>query len=230
MKKVVSYLRVSTDKQGKSGLGIEAQREAVSRWLPAGHAVYKEFVECESGRRDTRPELAKALDACRLYKATLAVAKCDRLTRSTAFLENFLKEVDGGGFEVAFCDMPQAMETHSGLTMLRMMAVVAQWEAEAISTRTKAAMAAKKAQGHVFPGRPGHKMPPEIQQAGPKARSDRANKRALLYKPVLDEIGDKTLQQVADELNDRQVSTPSGRGLWSSSAVLRLKRRLNDGR
>src|SRR3954471_1117781 len=135
----VSYLRVSTDRQGRSGLGLEAQRKAVQEFLNGGRwDLIAEFVEVESGKRDDRPKLAEALSLCRLHNATLVIAKLDRLSRDAAFLLGLQK----AGVRFVAADMPEANELVVGI-----MAVVAQAERKMISTRTKAALAAAKARG-----------------------------------------------------------------------------------
>ena len=135
----VSYLRVSTGRQGQSGLGIEAQRAAVTEYLNGGNwQVIKEFVEVESGSRNDRPELAKAMSLCRLRNATLVIAKIDRLSRDAHFLLGLQKS----GVRFVAADMPEANEMVVGI-----MAVVAQAERKMISVRTKSALAAAKARG-----------------------------------------------------------------------------------
>src|SRR5690348_16777797 len=143
--KFVSYLRVSTARQGKSGLGLEAQREAVRQFVTsrAGHIIAPEFVEVESGKRNDRPELVKALKRCRLTGAKLIVAKLDRLSRNAAFLMTLR---DSGADFVA-ADLPEANTMTVGI-----MAVVAQHERETISHRTKAALAAAKSRGKELGG------------------------------------------------------------------------------
>src|SRR4051812_13399101 len=130
----VAYYRVSTDRQGKSGLGLEAQREAVRSFLDGGSwMLTAEVTEVESGKRNDRPELDRALGLCRLYGATLIVAKLDRLARNVAFIS---KRMESG------VDFPQA----NRLTV-HILAAVAEHEAAMISQRTKAALAAAKARG-----------------------------------------------------------------------------------
>src|SRR4051794_25000743 len=141
----VSYLRVSTDRQGRLDLGLEAQRKAVEDFLNGGRwDLIAEFVEVESGKRDDRPKLAKALALCRLHNATLVIAKLDRLSRDAAFLLGLQK----AGVRFVAADMPEANELVVGI-----MAVVAQTERKMISVRTKAALAAARARG-VRLGRP----------------------------------------------------------------------------
>src|SRR3954471_22044869 len=132
--KFISYLRVSTAKQGASGLGIDAQRKAVTDYLNGGRwSLITEVVEVESGKRSDRPKLAEALRLCRLHNATLVIAKLDRLSRDAAFLMKLQNE----GVRFVAADMPEANEMVVGI-----MAVVAQAERKMISARTKAALQA----------------------------------------------------------------------------------------
>lgn len=135
--KAVLYSRVSTDRQGKSGLGLEAQQAAMTAWVKSNKAeVLEEFVEVESGKKSDRPELAKALKLAKRQKATLVIAKLDRLSRNASFLLS----LRDSGVEFVCTDMPEANRLTIGI-----MAVMAEHEREMISERTKAAMAAKKA-------------------------------------------------------------------------------------
>ena len=146
--KFVAYLRVSTDRQGKSGLGLEAQRAAVESYLDGGRwKIINEFLEVESGRRSDRPKLAEALAMCRAHRAALVVAKVDRLARSQSFLSRILE----AGVDVRFCDLPQ-IEGPTGRFLLPSMMAVAELEAGMISARTKAALAASKARGKKLGG------------------------------------------------------------------------------
>ena len=132
----VAYYRVSTERQGQSGLGLEAQRTAVDNYLNGGNwTLLDTFTEVESGRRNDRPELAKALDLCRRRKATLVIAKLDRLARNVAFIANLME----ANVDLVAVDMPQA----NRLT-LHIMAAMAEHEAQAVSQRTKAALQAAK--------------------------------------------------------------------------------------
>lgn len=138
-RKCVSYLRVSTTRQGESGLGIEAQRSSVTNYLSGDRwKVVGEFVEVESGRNNHRPELQKAITTCRIHGATLVVSRLDRLARNAHFLLG-LKEA---GIEILCVDMPSANALTIGI-----MAMVAQEEARLISARTKAALAMAKQRG-----------------------------------------------------------------------------------
>jgi DNA invertase Pin-like site-specific DNA recombinase len=137
--KFVAYYRVSTDKQGKSGLGLDAQRKAVNDYLDGGDwELVAEFTEIESGKRSDRPELAKALAACKRRKATLVIARLDRLARNVHFISGLMET------KVKFvaCDMPEATPF-----MLHIYAAVAEQEARAISARTKVALQAAKQRG-----------------------------------------------------------------------------------
>src|SRR6516162_8861224 len=137
--KFVSYLRVSTDRQGRSGLGLEAQRKAVEDYLNGGNwELLAEFVEIETGKKDDRTKLRKALHRCKVTGATLVIAKLDRLSRNFAFIA----ALQDSGAKFVAADMPEANET-----MIQFMAVIAQHERKAISARTKAALAAAKARG-----------------------------------------------------------------------------------
>ena len=142
---MVAYYRVSTDRQGQSGLGLEAQREKVSQLAAErGAVVVAEFVEVESGRKTDRPELAKALVEARKRKAAITVAKLDRLARDAEFVLRLSREAETnglGGF--IFCDLPDVDATTSaGRLILSVMASVAEFESRRISERTKDALAA----------------------------------------------------------------------------------------
>src|SRR5439155_7141311 len=147
--KFVAYYRVSTGRQGKSGLGLEAQRAAVASYLNGGDwSIVAEFTEVESGKRSDRPALDQALAAARLHRASLVVSKVDRLTRSVAFLSRLLE----AGVDVRFADLPQ-IEGATGRFLLQQMVAVAELEAGMISARTKAALAAAKKRGKKLGGR-----------------------------------------------------------------------------
>ena len=213
----VTYHRVSTQRQGKSGLGLDAQRAAVRSYLDSNNGLeLASFTEVESGKVNERPQLAAALRRCRQTRATLLVAKLDRLSRNAAFL---LSLRDAGVRFVA-ADMPDMNETVVGV-----MAVIAQHERQAISDRTKAALAAAKRRG-VKLGNPDLK-------AGTKATAARsphrplqlvATSRAEELRDVVTEAraqGCVSLRQLAEHLNGLGVQTPRG-GSWAAASVSRL--------
>ncbi len=207
--KFFSYLRVSTDRQGEHGYGIEAQRKAVTDYLNGGDwELLGEFVEVESGKRNARPELAKALAACKRHKAKLVIAKLDRLARNVAFIANLMD----GKIDFVCCDMPQA----NRLT-IHVLAAVAEHEREMISARTKAGLAAAKAKG--------------VELGNAKLAADNraaAVARAKALKPVLTELRKLSARAAAVELNRRDVPTPTG-APWSAKTVIRARERIGLG-
>ncbi len=205
----ISYLRVSTDRQGRSGLGIEAQRAAVASYLAGfGAAPITEFVEVESGKRADRPELTRALAECRVRKATLVIAKLDRLARDAHFLLGLQRS------DIAFtaADMPNANRLTVGI-----MAMVAEEERRA---------AAAKARGVKLGGRPESLKNTELgRQRGTEARRARAAARAKDLAPVIEAIraeGVTSATGVAKALNERGIPTARG-GKWQAVQVQRLE-------
>lgn len=218
--KFVAYLRVSTARQGASGLGLEAQRSAVQSFLAGrqGHMV-AEFVEVESGKRDDRPQLAAALAACRLHRATLVMAKLDRLARNVRFIAGIMDS----GVDFVACDMP-----HANRLTLHLMAAMAEHEAAAISERTKAALAAAKARGTKLGNPYGaahlHAGCKDAARLSSFARRAKAVERALGIQPILDGLRSNGLCSAADqarELNRQGVPAPRG-GPWQASQVRRV--------
>lgn len=216
----VSYSRVSTAKQGRSGLGLEAQREAVARYLNGGRwKLVGEFVEVESGRRSDRPELAKAVAVCRLYGARLIVAKLDRLSRDPGFL----RDLERSGIDFVAADMPDANRLTVGI-----MALVAEQEREAISARTKAALQAAKARGQVLGGYKGHTFTEAEHEASARARRARSEAQAARLGPVIAELqaaGITSAYGLAKALNERGIPTPRG-STWQAVQVQRVLKRL----
>jgi DNA invertase Pin-like site-specific DNA recombinase len=224
--KFVAYYRVSTARQGRSGLGVEAQREAVAAYLDGGRwRIVAEFTEVESGVRADRPELDKALAAARLHKAALVVAKVDRLTRSVAFLSRLLE----AGVDVRFCDLPQ-IEGPTGRFMLQQLVAVAELEAGLISARTKAALAQAKRRGVKLGGfREGARLTAKARARGRAVRQAKADARAADIGPTIEEIrqtGIVSLASIAAALNDRGIPTPRGGSQWSAVQVGRILERL----
>jgi DNA invertase Pin-like site-specific DNA recombinase len=218
--KFVSYLRVSTKRQGESGLGLEAQRAAVAVWLNGGDwTLVEEHVEIESGKRaDNRPALAKAFDACRAYNAKLVIAKLDRLSRDPVFLLS----LRDAGIEFIAVDMPHANRLTVGI-----MALVAEQEREAISSRTKAALAAAKARGTKLGKPKGTKVQSAEIGAARGLVVITANAEAFARRmgPVLDELSGLSASAAAQELERRGYATARG-GRWSANLVIRTRKRL----
>lgn len=221
--RVVTYYRVSTVAQGRSGLGLEAQRAAVAQFCGGrGCDVVAEFVEIESGKRNDRPELAKALHMAKVTGATLVVAKLDRLSRNVAFLA----ALQDSGARFVAADMPEANE----LT-IHIMAAVAQAERKAISRRTKEALAAAKARG-VKLGNPNGAS--ALVRAGKgnaasvDAIRDGAERFAADLAPIVADIsaaGHTSLRAIASELNRRGIVTRRG-GAWHAATVRDIINRL----
>lgn len=212
----VSYLRVSTERQGRSGLGLDAQRKAVADFLAGGSWQHvAELVEVESGARDARARLAEALALCRLHGATLVIAKLDRLSRDAAFLLNLQK----AGVRFVAADMPEANELVVGI-----MAVVAQAERKMISARTKAALAAAKARG-VRLGNPANLRNQQLGATrAAEVRTRQSAARASDLAPILREVeagGALSLREKAAALNLRGIPAPRG-GMWSATQVRRV--------
>jgi DNA invertase Pin-like site-specific DNA recombinase len=213
--KWISYLRVSTDRQGASGLGLEAQRAAVLAYLNGGRwTLAAEFVEIESGKRTDRPKLAAALAACKKQKAKLVIAKLDRLARNVHFISGLMES----GVEFVACDMP-----HANKLTIHILAAVAEHEREAISARTKAALQAAKARGQKLGG-------PKLSTAralGSAANKDAADRFAANVVPVIRQIkatGVTSLRAVAAALTARGVPTARG-GDWNAAQVANVLRR-----
>lgn len=215
----ISYLRVSTEKQGKSGLGLEAQRESVSAHIKREQGeLISEHMEIESGKKgtDSRPQLAKALEHCRLTGATLIIAKLDRLSRDA----HFLLGLQRSSVNFICADMPQANELTVGI-----MALVAEEERKAISRRTKEALAAAKARGVKLgcPNGAAH-LRKYGNEAGVKAIKEKAQQHAEALREVIEEIkasGITSSNRIAAELNRRHIATPRG-GKWYAASVGRL--------
>jgi DNA invertase Pin-like site-specific DNA recombinase len=211
----VAYYRVSTAQQGRSGLGLEAQREAVRSFLAStGGELAQAFTEIESGKNGDRPELACALEVCRLTGMVLVIAKLDRLSRDA----HFLLGLEKAGVEFVAADMPNA----NRLTV-RLMAVIAHEEREMISARTKAALAAVKARGKKLGGNRGG---PKVDPAqGRAARSRAAAAYVRQVGPIaLAAWRNSSYGQVAAVLTERGIRTPCG-GKWTRAAVRSLIQR-----
>lgn len=221
--KYVAYFRVSTGKQGRSGLGLEAQKQTVNDRLNGGDwTLVGEFTEVESGRVSHRPELEKALAFCRVMAAKLIVANVSRLTRNPDFMSTLV----AADVEVEFCDLPN-VDGPVGKFMLRQMLSVAELEAGMIAERTRKALAAAKARGTKLGGDRGNLSADNVQGrvASLKARQDQAARRQSDLAPIIEEIragGATTLRAVAAALNERGIPTVRG-GRWSAAQVQRVE-------
>jgi DNA invertase Pin-like site-specific DNA recombinase len=212
--KFIAYFRVSTDKQGKSGLGLEAQRKAVLDYLNGGRwTLVQEFVEVESGKDSDRQQLAAALAACKKHKARLVIAKLDRLSRNLAFIAALMES----GVEFVAVDNP-----HANKLTVHILAAVAEHEREMISERTKAALQAAKARGV----RLGNPQLAKAAKRGVAAVRANARQFAANVLPIIEEIertGITSQNAIAAKLNERNVRTARG-GKWTHvqvGAVLR---------
>lgn len=222
--KVVHYFRVSTASQGRSGLGLEAQRAAVAQFCSTrGCEVLAEFTEVESGKRNDRPELAKAMHRAKVTGATLVIAKLDRLSRNAAFL----LQLQDSGVRFQAADMPDASNLTVGI-----LALVAQQEREAISARTKAALAAAKARGQRL-GNPNGAAPllkaAKGNGAAVRAIKAGADSQAANLLPIVRDLqakGVSSLPRLAQALNDLRMETARG-GKWHPSSVKNLLARLD---
>jgi DNA invertase Pin-like site-specific DNA recombinase len=208
MKPAVAYIRVSTERQGRSGLGLEAQQAALARFIDAeGFTVLQTFTETESGGDDKRPALTAALALARRQKAPIVVAKLDRLSRSVAYISNLMRH------RVPFIVAELGVDTDPFL--LHIYAALAEKERAMISRRTKDALAAAKARG--------------VRLGGHRAQSDEnrlaAEERAERLRRVFEELSGLSARRAEEELNRRGI-TAAGGGKWHAAQVLRVRRRL----
>ena len=215
--KFVAYYRVSTQRQGQSGLGLEAQQETVRQHLNGGDwELVGEFTEIESGRKvmRDRPELQKAIEVCQAEGATLVAAKVDRITRNLGFLTRILDS----NVDIIFCDIPQMSNPAQNKFILQLMANVAEYESNIIGARTKDALAAAKARGVKL----GTRDPKKISKLASKERMAKADQFALEVGPIIEELqkyGCVTLQQIAKGLMARGQKTPRKNTEWHASNV-----------
>jgi DNA invertase Pin-like site-specific DNA recombinase len=219
--KFISYLRVSTARQGASGLGLEAQREAVGHYLNGGKwQLVQELVEIESGKRNDRPQIAEALRLCRLHRATLIIAKLDRLARNVHFISSLMES----GVDFIACDFPEA----NRLTV-HILAAVAEHEATMISARTKAALAAAKTRGVTLGGLRGdpHRMrviaAKGTHQSAIVRRETAAKRRADIL-PMIEALrakGVASLRAIAAGLNEAGLTSSRGAN-WTATQVKRV--------
>lgn len=209
-KKFTAYYRVSTDRQGASGLGLEGQKEAVSNYIASCHGSLEiDFIEVESGKKNNREELNKAIEYCRKHKTTLLIAKLDRLSRNVSFISGLMES----GIKFIACDNPHANEL-----VLHMMAAFAEFERKQISERTTHALRAAKARG-VKLGTYGKTLA--------KHNKQKADQFALGLAPVISEIkahGVKTIRGICNELNKRNVRTARDNQFYPATTHALLER------
>jgi DNA invertase Pin-like site-specific DNA recombinase len=227
LSKYVAYYRVSTHKQGISGLGLEAQQEAVARYLSGGTAdLVGEFIETETGKGANalakRPQLRAALEACRQSGAKLLIAKLDRLARNVHFITGLMEAAKGNGrnaVKFVACDMPEAND----LT-IHIMAAFAEHEAKRISERTKDALKAAKARGKRLGTAGSANLQPNIDKRQAEADSFAKKMRGLVEGFELRRLSQR---KMVEELNTLGIKTSKG-GKWSLVQLQRVVKRLDD--
>ena len=213
MKKAVAYYRVSTERQGQSGLGLDAQKKSVTDFSKAnGYELYYEFIEIETGKRNNRPVLAEALAWCKEKDATLLIAKLDRLGRNL----RFITAIQESGVDFTAVDNPNA-----GKFMVHIMAAVAEYERDQISERTTAALQAAKARGV------------KLGVYGRDVLSMENKRQAVAFavsmKPIIETLQSKgftTVRRIADELNRMNIPTYH-KAKWYPTTVHMLVKRMN---
>jgi DNA invertase Pin-like site-specific DNA recombinase len=220
----VAYYRVSTQRQGASGLGLDAQRERVLAHVNGSGELIATFTEIESGRRRDRPELAKALAAAKRHRAKLIVATMSRLTRDP----RVLRELQDAGVDMLFCDLPEIPPGPIGRLILGVLAHVNEFEALQTGERTRHALAAAKARGK----RLGNPNLSAIAVAGAQRNREKAEQFASNALPIIRELqrdGAVTLRAIAETLTRRGIKTPRGQG-WRPSTVARVLARAPEAR
>lgn len=229
MKKFVAYYRVSTAKQGASGLGLEAQEEAVKRLVEfKGGEIVASYREVESGAKCDRPELAAAMKTAKKERATIIVAKLDRLARDA----KFLLHLADSEVPLLFGDFPDMdCTTPVGRMVLTQMASVAEFERRRISERVSAALQAAKARGAKLGGYRGGHFPEEVREAGRLKKIEMAEMRNIeLYETILeiDENNNMSRAKIAEQMNLRNIAPPSGKGKWVTTTVTRILKKVEE--
>lgn len=215
MNRYVAYLRVSTEKQGAQGYGLSAQRQAIQNYLSGNTSeLLEEFVEVESGKKNDRPELLRAINRCKNSRATLIIAKLDRLSRNVAFIANLMD----AGIDFTACDNPYA----NRLT-IHILAAIAEHEREMISLRTKEALAAAKVKGVRLGGCRGTTVTDAMRHRSVATRRARSGEYAANVLPVVLEHLDAghSLNGTARILNQKKIVTING-GKWTATSVKRV--------
>lgn len=213
MKKAITYYRVSTERQGKSGLGLDAQQNAVHDFVRS-HQIFllDEFIEIESGKKNNRPMLQQALIACKQQNAILLIARLDRLARNVAFVSALMES----GVEFKAVDNPQA-----GKLIVHILAAFAEHERDQISERTIAALKAAKERGVELGSYGRHVLSKEN-----KANAEQFARKMQPLIERLRERGITTVRAIMNELNRLQVPTYRNTGKWHLSTVYHLIRRI----
>lgn len=218
--KFISYIRVSTARQGASGLGLEAQQQAIMNYLNGGQwELLGEYVEVESGKKNDRPKLQQALFQCKMTGATLVIAKLDRLSRNAAFTSALLEAAQNGGVKFVAVDFPDFNPL-----VINILAAVADHEGKMISTRIKAAFAAKKTRGEKM-GTPANLTPEARVKGSPRGNLVKmlnADAFALDMRPMIRNFQDQglNLSQIAAHLNASHIKTARGNiGKWTAQGV-----------
>lgn len=207
----VAYFRVSTQRQGKSGLGLDAQQVAVSEFIANEKGdLIESFIEVESGRKSNRPKLEKAIQLAKKQKATLVIAKLDRLARNVHFITGLM----AGNVDFVACDMPSANKLTIGI-----LACVAEDEADRISQRTKAALAAARERGTEL-GSAGKRLAEKN-----KKQADELARKIYVHIETIRQSGVKAYAKIADELNSRGISTAKNTK-WHGTSVMRVVKRI----
>jgi DNA invertase Pin-like site-specific DNA recombinase len=219
----VAYYRVSTGGQGRSGLGLDAQRAAVSQFVArAAGKLFAEFTEVKSGSTSNRPQLNEALRTCRIRRAILVIARLDRLSRNVGLIAKLMES----GLEFVAADFP-----HANRLTIHILAAVAEYEAKVICERIKAGLAAAKARGVKLGGPPGcgRRDMRSATAAGALSRRRRAKARAHDLAPIIWGLvaQGKSRAEIAQELDRQGIRTPR-KGKWCVSAVARIQRRTVD--
>lgn len=213
MKKAIPYYRVSTERQGQSGLGLDAQRKAVLDYVSThGIQLLKEYTEVESGRNSKRPVLLHALEECKREKAILLIAKLDRLGRNVAFISRLMES----NVDFIAVDNP-----HASKLIVHIMAAFAEYERDQISARTREALQAAKRRG-VLLGKNGKCL----AEKNKKDAQDFAKKMVPTISRLFHQ-GNVTIRKLTEILNRKKIATYSGKGKWHPSTVHRLLKKIN---
>lgn len=214
MKNAIPYYRVSTERQGKSGLGLEAQRQAVHEFaLQNKYILLDEFTEVESGTKPKRPVLMKAIEACKKNHAVLIIAKLDRLGRNVAFVSKLMET----NIEFVAVDNP-----HANKLIVHIMAAFAEFERDQISNNTKNSLKAAKEKGI--------KLGVFGKNVLSKRNKIKSNGFAALMKPIIEgltEEGYETTRELVAALNEKKIPTYTGKGQWHLNTVHRLLKRID---